>query len=137
MFARTPLHPWRAAGVVGLVCTFFGALASGHIKCPMNALFHVPCPGCGSSRAMHALLDLDVHEALRTNPLAPIAVVAMLVVAARAAWLELKDGSLKRLGEGRFGAFLMSVLVRLVALAIFVWFLRALGLFGGLPDQNV
>jgi hypothetical protein len=86
---------------------------------------------------MHALLDLDVHEALRTNPLAPLAVVAMLAIAARAAFVLYRDGTLRRLGEGRIGEVMTYALSRLALLSVALWALRALGLFGGLPDQNV
>ena len=40
--------------------------------CPTNALTKLHCPGCGTLRAMHALLHGDVKEALSQNILAVI-----------------------------------------------------------------
>jgi hypothetical protein len=119
------------------IAAFFGVLGSGAIKCPMNTLLHVPCPGCGTSRAGHALLALDPVEALRNNPVAPLAIALMLAMGLRAVWVVYQDGGLRRLGEGQFGTLLTSALLRTVLLAVLVWLLRLAGLFGGLPDQNV
>ena len=38
-------------------------------KCPFNYFLHIPCPGCGITRAYLALLDLDVGSAFRYHPL--------------------------------------------------------------------
>ena len=119
------------------VLLFFGVLGAGIVRCPMYALFRVPCPGCGSSRAGHALLALDPLEALRNNPIAPVAIALMLAMGARAVWVVYRDGSLRHLGDGRGGTFLTSALTRTVLLAVVVWVLRLCGLFGGLPDQGV
>jgi len=126
-----------ALATAALVASFFTVLGSGVIRCPMWTLFHVPCPGCGSSRAGHALLALDPLEALRTNPIAPFAIGLMLAMGLRAVWVVHRDGSLKQLGDGRVGTFLTSALTRTVLLAVAVWVLRLIGLFGGLPDQGV
>ena len=37
--------------------------------CPFLALTGLLCPGCGSTRALHALLHGDVGQALAMNPL--------------------------------------------------------------------
>jgi hypothetical protein len=134
---ETRHHPKPAALALVVSVAFFALLGSGLIKCPFNALFHFPCPACGSSRAAHALLDLDIHEALRTNPLAPFAIVLMLATAARVVFVAYRDGSLKKLGEGRIGEVLVYSLSRLALLSVALWALRAIGLFGGLVDQNV
>jgi len=39
------------------------------LRCPSNFLFGINCPGCGSQRAIHYLLHLDILEALQYNPL--------------------------------------------------------------------
>lgn len=36
--------------------------------CLMQALFSVPCPGCGILHAMHSLYRLDMHSAMVSNP---------------------------------------------------------------------
>lgn len=43
-------------------------------KCPFKALTGLDCPGCGSQRAVHALLHGHVDEAFRQNALIPIAI---------------------------------------------------------------
>ncbi len=133
-------HVRRALAAVATamgVAALFGVLGSGLIRCPMNAWLHVPCPGCGSSRAGRALLDLNPLEALRNNPIAPLAIALMLAMGARAIWVVYRDGSLQGLGHGRIGTLLTSALTRTVVLAVLVWLLRLWGLFGGLPDQGV
>ncbi len=41
-----------------------------HPVCPMYAILGIPCPGCGMTRATHALLEGRVAESLYYNPLA-------------------------------------------------------------------
>lgn len=38
-------------------------------KCPFKSLTHFDCPGCGSQRAVHALLNFEFREAFRQNAL--------------------------------------------------------------------
>ncbi len=47
-------------------------IASGTYICPFYYLFHIPCPGCGMTRACKALLRLDLSTALYYNWLFPI-----------------------------------------------------------------
>lgn len=42
---------------------------SKYLRCPSNLLFGINCPGCGSQRAFHYILHLDILEALRYNAL--------------------------------------------------------------------
>lgn len=45
--------------------------------CPIQRLFHLQCPGCGSTRAFAALLHGRLREALRLNPLTICALPAI------------------------------------------------------------
>ena len=48
----------------------------GHYPpCPFYFVTGLWCPGCGSGRALHALLHLDLGTALARNPFAVLAVV--------------------------------------------------------------
>lgn len=38
-------------------------------SCPTYTYFHFYCPGCGSQRAVHQLLNLDIIKAWEYNPL--------------------------------------------------------------------
>ncbi|MFM7724994.1 MAG: DUF2752 domain-containing protein [Bacteroidota bacterium] len=42
-------------------------------KCPVKSLTHYDCPGCGSQRAIHALLNFEFREAFRQNALLVLA----------------------------------------------------------------
>lgn len=43
-------------------------------RCPINAITGLQCPGCGSQRAIHALLHADLAAAWRYNPLLPLSI---------------------------------------------------------------
>ena len=47
------------------------------LPCPSYTLLHIYCPGCGSTRAVGALMHGDVLLSLRQNP----AIVVMLLLA--------------------------------------------------------
>ncbi|MCZ6463281.1 MAG: DUF2752 domain-containing protein [Proteobacteria bacterium] len=51
--------------------------------CPFLSLTGVPCPGCGTTRALLLLGQLELASAFRANPAAPLLLVAMAVWAAR------------------------------------------------------
>ncbi|HSZ55190.1 MAG TPA: DUF2752 domain-containing protein [Tepidisphaeraceae bacterium] len=54
------------------------------MACPVMELFHVPCPGCGLSRACAAVIRGDWHQAIRLHAFAPflLAAIALFWVAA-------------------------------------------------------
>lgn len=39
------------------------------LRCPSHLIFGIYCPGCGTQRALHHLLHLEIREALRYNAL--------------------------------------------------------------------
>ncbi|NVO18578.1 MAG: DUF2752 domain-containing protein [Bacteroidetes bacterium] len=43
-------------------------------KCPFYWITGYKCPGCGSQRAIHHLLNLEFTEAFKSNPLMVIAI---------------------------------------------------------------
>ena len=47
-------------------------------KCPVKMLTGLDCPGCGSQRAIHALLNGQVAEAFRCNALMVLAIPYVL-----------------------------------------------------------
>lgn len=51
------------------------------VLCPVRRLTGHRCPGCGMTRGLVYLFRLKPHDAIKANPLAPIA-LALLVVAA-------------------------------------------------------
>jgi hypothetical protein len=50
-------------------------------QCPIRWALHVPCPGCGLSRAIKALAEGNWQAALTIHLFAPITVAALLLIA--------------------------------------------------------
>lgn len=64
-----------AVVIVGAVLFFFNPAETGVFpRCPFLMLTGYECPGCGSQRAIHALLHGDIIKAWDYNPLLVIAV---------------------------------------------------------------
>ena len=70
---------WGLTGLSLVVYFLFDPSSSGFFpKCPFYVLTGLKCPGCGSQRALHALLHLHVDRAFSENPLLVIAVPYLL-----------------------------------------------------------
>lgn len=64
-----------AVVIVGSVLFLFNPAETGLFpRCPFLMLTGLKCPGCGSQRAIHALLHGDIIRAWDYNPLLVIAV---------------------------------------------------------------
>lgn len=48
-------------------------------ECPFHKYFHLDCPGCGSQRAIHALLNGKIMAALNYNVLLVLSIPLLLV----------------------------------------------------------
>ncbi len=76
-----------AAGVGAYVITAVPPAASPfYPKCQTYALFGLHCPGCGMTRAGHALLTGDVSQAFAYNLFAPVVLPALAVGLGRSLW---------------------------------------------------
>ena len=53
---------------------------SGLPPCPLYALTGLYCPGCGSTRCLHALVHLDFATAWAMNPLLLLSLPALLLL---------------------------------------------------------
>ena len=55
--------------------------------CPFYALTGLFCPGCGSTRCLHALVHLDLAQAMAMNPLLVTALLPLAVLVLHGAGL--------------------------------------------------
>ena len=65
--------------IVGIIYALWLKLTGLGIPCFFHLATHLECPGCGMTRAVMALLSLNVSEAFRLNPLS-VTVVPLLIV---------------------------------------------------------
>ncbi len=56
-----------------MIVTVLCLLLTERYVCPINALFGIPCAGCGMTRACKALLRLDLRSAVEYHCLFPVA----------------------------------------------------------------
>ena len=66
------------AGVV-IYSTFDPSASRWFPRCPFLMLTGLKCPGCGTQRAIHALLHGDVLSALHFNALLPVIIPLLLL----------------------------------------------------------
>jgi len=90
--------------------------------CPVRQGLGIPCPGCGLTRGLSALLSGDWSVALRWHPLAPLALVGTALAAAAAGAPPRLSDRIIRGAEGlaaRKGIVVLAVTVLLLS-----WLLR-------------
>jgi hypothetical protein len=63
---------WLLAPAVALLVAA-EASRLGLALCPFQRITHLPCPGCGMTRALLALVQGDPCRALAIHPLSPVA----------------------------------------------------------------
>lgn len=63
-----------------------GWLTSGPSFCPLKVAIGLPCPGCGMTRSVVALMHGDVGASVFYHPLGVILVIASIAVAAIDGW---------------------------------------------------
>lgn len=67
--ARAVAPPAAVVAVAAVLLRFPPSQYDFYPRCPVYALLHIECPGCGTTRALAALLKGHVMEALRLNAL--------------------------------------------------------------------
>ena len=119
----------RAAIVAGLAAAF-AAIALSPVKlCLVARLFHVPCPGCGLTRAALAIARGDVIRALALHPLSVVVVPVVGFVATAHAYRYVRTGSAWSRAPGSRSS--EAALAALALLLVAVWIARFFGWFGG------
>jgi hypothetical protein len=122
--ASPAMRLWLLAGLAGLA-----GLAVLHVWVPpadsasgiclSRRLFHLPCPGCGMTRAFAHLAKAEGAEAVRDHPLAPV--VALELVLGWVAW----GAAVKAGGPVRLPFRLESWLLANAAALVALWLGRA------------
>ena len=64
-----------------LVYALADPASNHHPRCAFRMLTGLSCPGCGSQRALHALLHADIAEAFRMNALFVIELPLIVLLA--------------------------------------------------------
>ena len=88
--------------LLALPARLLASMAAVRPPCPFRAITSLPCPGCGSGRALLSLSRLDLVAAFAWNPLVTSGAVAFLAggLAALAAALSGRGVPAVRLSPG-------------------------------------
>ncbi len=121
----------RAALVAGVWAPSALPVMFGWQRCALATLCHLPCPGCGMTRAIKLLAAGKVGASLRMHLLAvPVLFAGTLLVLATV-WTTLAVGSPIRLHRSRLGQGAIGAALVVYAAAFVLWILRFFGHFGG------
>jgi hypothetical protein len=77
-----------AVGALALAPTLVRPDAHGPVLCPLRRVTGVWCPTCGMTRAMGWMAHLDLDQALKYHPFAPVLLLQAVLVAGL--WLVLR-----------------------------------------------
>lgn len=106
-------------------------LSSARVPCGFASIFHTPCPGCGSTRAMLALASADLPSFFHYNPFAPFMTLLVVVLAVQAFASLLTTGTFRGVGEGAVGTLVSRSALVIATLQFVVWVARFAGFLGG------
>lgn len=86
-------------------------------RCIIHAITGLQCPGCGSQRALHAILGGDIAGAVSANFLLPFLLLYLLVLAAR--WINPSSPRVGRL----YSRLTSPLALRILLALILLWFI--------------
>jgi hypothetical protein len=121
----------RACSLAVLFAAVGALLYARSVPCVFAWTFHVPCPGCGSTRAVFALLRGDLHGVLAYNFLGPVAAVLIAFLALDVLRSVLVHGDARTAGQGRLGGAIKLGVFIVAGLEVVVWVARFFGFLGG------
>jgi hypothetical protein len=122
----------KTAGIlVAIALVLIVGGGSGLVPCAFARATHHPCPGCGSTRSVVALLHGDLAGVLRFNPFGPVMALVLGLLGVETVVTVLRRGDTRAIGSTRAGRFLTRALVAVAALEIALWVARFFGVFGG------
>jgi hypothetical protein len=76
------------SAVIALLLRFPPDRYSFYPSCPIYLYLHVQCPGCGTTRALSALVHGHLTEALHLNPLTTLLLPLALLYATHHLWKQ-------------------------------------------------
>ena len=118
-------------GVLALWALAVAPALLGLQQCVFARLLHIPCPGCGLTRAMHLLLEGRIDASLRMHPLAIPLVAAVAALALSTVTAALTRGSPFDLTRTVHGRAALVFLALAYGASLGLWVLRFCGAFGG------
>ena len=106
-----------SAGILVIALILYMLAKIGYpFPCVFRKTTGLNCPGCGNTRAVLALLRLDLHEMIRMNLLFPAEIGYLIWVCFYSARLYLKTGRIS-IGSGH------SVLDWSFLIALIIWWI--------------
>jgi hypothetical protein len=106
------------------------ALFSAPVKlCLVAALLHVPCPGCGLTRAAFAMARGDVARAFALQPLSLVLVPMLAWIATSHALRYVRTGSAWT--DAHLSRATEIALAAMALLLVAIWIARLFGALGG------
>lgn len=109
----------------------FALLYAGALPCFFARMTHHPCPGCGSTRAVLALLHGDLHGVFANNPFGPAVAVLLGLLGLDSFLSIVRWGDLRAAATGRMGTIIKRLLILFAVLEAALWIARFFGMFGG------
>lgn len=91
-------------------------------RCPFLVLTDLKCPGCGSQRALHALLHLDIADAFRYNAMLVLSLPIIFLLLYAEIYRTKKPTFYTRIQRPAFiWGYFIAVIVWMVARNLFDW----------------
>jgi hypothetical protein len=120
----------RAGVVASLALASFALLALPVRLCLVATFLHVPCPGCGLTRAAFAMMRGDFRRAFELHPLSWLVVplLALIVVGHAVGYVRTGRAWAAAARVSRWSEAAMAIVALLL---VAVWIARFCGSFGG------
>ena len=129
--APRPVRLRRAALAALGFAAAFALLYAGALPCIFARMTHHPCPGCGSTRAVLALLHGDLHGVFANNPFGPAVALLLGFLGAQVLVSIVRWGDIRDAASGRVGRIMKRLILLFAVLEAMLWIARFLGMFGG------
>lgn len=72
-------HIIRHINYLLIILSYYLLLFLFRISCPFLAIFKIPCPGCGSTRALLSLIGGNYKSYIDYNPMAILILITIMI----------------------------------------------------------